>query len=1632
MPKKTKVTSKETSQKEKSSPKEKHFLTVGIGASAGGIKALREFFAAMPSDSGMAFVVILHLSESYKSSLAEILQRETKMRVEQVNETVKVEPNHVYVIPPAKHLEMTDGVIKLKAPPHTKGVRVPIDRFFRTMALAYGRKAVCIILSGTGSDGTIGMKQVKDQGGFAMIQDPKEAEYDGMPRSAIDTKIADIVLPIAAMPEKLLFVRDTTEKFRLTESDDGDISIGIKNIDLLRDVLTLLRVRTGHDFSNYKRPTLIRRLVRHLQIYETDDLKEYLEILRKKPEEVLSLLKNLLINVTNFFRDKETFAVLEEKVIPALFENKSSSDQVRVWIAGCSTGEEAYSIAILLSEYAATLSDPPRIQIFASDVDDDAIAEAREGHFSESAIVDVSPERLHQFFTRQDDNGYQIRKSIREMILFAPHNILRDPPFSRLDLVSCRNVLIYLNRETQEQILKVFHFALNEGSYLFLGSSETAEGAPNHFSAVDKKHRIYQSRPTAVGWNMPPALPLPGFWSPRLQQQESPVAHTSLQSFGELHHRLIEHYAPPSVLVNEEGEILHLSENAGRFLRFAGGEPSANIMKVIHPALLSDLRAALFTARKENKTAEAKNIRVKFNGEEKRVNIMVRAVGIPEAAALIMFEEIPDELPGEEPDHTIVTGDKAMESVVRRMEEELKRTKDQLRNTIEQYETSTEELKASNEELQAINEELRSASEELETSKEELQSVNEELTTVNNELKEKVDETMRANSDLQNLMHSTDIATIFLDRSLHIKRYTPRATEIFNLIPTDVGRPLSHITNRLDPDNFQDDANKSLQNLQTFEREVHAGDGRFFIARFSPYRTLDDKIEGVVISFINITEREKAEEHIREAMAYAEAIIETIREPLLVLDKDLRVLSANHSFYNTFKVLQNDCKGRFVYDLGNRQWDNPKLRELLENILPKKNQFENFEVTYDFETIGQRTMLLNGREIFRGSEKDRLILLAMEDITEHKKAEEELRISEVKYRKLFNSIDDAFCIIEMIFDDKEKPVDFRYLETNDSFVRHATMPMEGKRIKELVPDFEQFWIEQYAKVAKTGEVVRLESTVAGLGNQWFQTSAFPVDGINRVGVLFQNVTMRKHREANIALLDEISEDLMRMTNLGEIMNAICKKISTTLHLARCLFVEIKESEDKITVLHDWHLPELPGIDAELTLSQFVSKPYLQQSHAGETIVVPDVYKSPLVNGNEVKEQLGIASFVNVPLRVKGQWRFTAGIYDTAPRDWQREDIELLRELTSRVYKRMEQINIEEALQRSEENYRIIVNQAVVGMLKIDTSDRITFVNHHFCTMLGYTEEELLQMNFVDLIYEKDKQRHLNRFDAMKADKKEYIIEKRMICKNGNLIWGRNYNSPLFDQEGRFREAIIISMDISFEKAIDQQKDDFISIASHELKTPLTSVKGYVELLNEMFTETGTITSDSLIIPLNEQVNRLAKLVTSLLDTSQIANGKLELHQEIFDMNDLIKEIGASFELISEKHLLITETSGAIPVYADRERMGQVLSNLISNAIKYSPDGGNIIVTSERGNHEVKVGVRDAGIGMSPEVLHKIFKRFYRVIKDHYPGFGLGLYISMEIIKMHHGSLAVESEVGKGSFFYFTLPDAVLVENKYIQ
>ncbi|NML16077.1 CheR family methyltransferase [Azohydromonas caseinilytica] len=850
-------------------PSRLDFPVVGIGASAGGIPALQAFFKAMPADCGMAFVVVLHLSPRHASNLVALLQAVTKLAVLAPEDPTPIERNHVYVIAPNRMLAMNDSYLSVNPLERPQGRQVTIDLFFRTLAVVHRERAFAVVLSGAGSDGAVGIRRIKEEGGVTLAQQPQEAEFDAMPRAAITTGAVDWVLPVADMPRKLLDLWANARAMELPGAVELGLRVdappsaeAIKDAEeALRDVLVLLRARTGHDFRNYKRATVLRRLERRMQVNGVPNLPAYRAFLQANADEANALLKDLLIGVTNFFRDAEAFELLQRQVVPELMEQAVHSPAgLRAWVAGCATGEEAYSIAMLLTEQAAQLAQPPKIHVFATDIDEAAIGTARLGCYPSAIETDVSPSRLRRFFDKEG-HQYRIRKEVREKVMFAAHNILRDPPFSRLDLISCRNLLIYLDRDVHGEILEMFHFALKPGGYLFLGSSESADTASQLFSVVDKKNRVFRANPVTRTPRYVPTLATVGSAS---SVAPAGVARPEKRSFSfaELHHRLAEQYAPPSVLLDAEGLVVHLSEQAGRFLRYGGGAPSHRLLDLVQPELRLELRTALFQAASTGKSVEARRVHLGSEGRPRYVTMTVRPVqetGAGAGLSLVLFDEVEDSMAGE----AQVPDAQGRDPLVAQLEDELRRVKEQLQATIEQSETSNEELKASNEELQAINEELRSTTEELETSKEELQSINEELITVNHELKTKVEETGKINDDLQNLIASTDIATVFVDRAMSIKRFTPHATKLFNLIPTDVGRSLLDITHKLDYPTLADDAVEAFQSLRLIEREVRTQDGRWYLARVLPYRTTEDRIEGAVLTFIDITGRREAEETMR-------------------------------------------------------------------------------------------------------------------------------------------------------------------------------------------------------------------------------------------------------------------------------------------------------------------------------------------------------------------------------------------------------------------------------------------------------------------------------------------------------------------------------------------------------------------------------------------------------------------------------------------------------------------------------------------------------------------------------------------------------------------------------------------------
>jgi two-component system CheB/CheR fusion protein len=953
------------------------FLIVGIGASAGGLEAMEEFFHHMPPSNGMAFVVVSHQHAGHVSLLPSLLRRCTAMSVVEATDGMEVEVNRVYLAPGGTNLAILHGTLHLMEPASQERVPLPIDYFLRSLAEDRKQGAIGIVLSGTGTDGTLGLRAIKAESGMTIAQEPQSAKYQGMPRSAITAGVVDVVQPADRMSESLLgYARNLTRPTLPLPEQDG--------AQALQKIFILLRDRTGNDFAAYKGNTIHRRIERRMSVHQIQNLKQYLRFVQANPHELDSLFQELLIGVTSFFRDPQAFEALAQKGLPSLVDGNPERGVLRVWIAGCSTGEEAYSLAILLQEYLTQKKLRLTLQIFASDLDSRAIETARAGLYPVGIAGDLTPARLQRFFTKED-GSYRIKKEIRDLVVFATHNVLTDAPFTKMDLLSCRNLLIYLDSAAQHKLLPLFHYALKPKGILFLGSSETIGESERLFTVIDRKWKLF--RRTSEPGEFPHLERFPGrlMMATTEPKAEAEVPFPSTRPFSIptlIQQLLVSRYAPAAVVVNTRGEVVYIHGHTGAYLEPAPGPPTHQLIEMAREGLQHDLATALHQAGKGNEVVRH-GIPVEANGHVILVNLAVKKLAEPEALQgllLVTFETVRTD---KSPIIRKVAPARAAAPLKKgesRLRQELEFTKQRLQRTIEELQTSNEEMKSSNEEMQSTNEELQSTNEELETAKEEMQSLNEELVTVNSELQGKLDALADANDDLQNLLNSTEVATIFLDNELHIKRFTSEAKRVSNLIASDVGRPLSDIASKLTDERLLDDAREVLQILVVKEREVQTTDGNWFIMRILPYRTAKNTIEGLVLTFLDITKNKHAEQVVQAARNLADSIIETVREPLLVLDEQLRVVMVNQSFYRIFQVQPREVEQQLLYHLCNGAWNIPDLRSLLEEILPARTSFQDFILDQTFPHIGRKVLALNGRRLEQDTTQPGRILLAMEEM----------------------------------------------------------------------------------------------------------------------------------------------------------------------------------------------------------------------------------------------------------------------------------------------------------------------------------------------------------------------------------------------------------------------------------------------------------------------------------------------------------------------------------------------------------------------------------------------------------------------------------------------------------------------------
>ncbi|MEH2124574.1 chemotaxis protein CheB [Nostoc sp.] len=971
------------------------FPIVGIAASAGGLEAFTQVLKHLLADTGMAFVLIQHLDPNHKSLLSEILGRETQMPVNEVQDGVTVEPNQVYVIPPNTKMMLSNGVLQLTPREKIQGKYMPADAFFTSLAAERGYKAIAVVLSGADGDGSLGLKAIKEAGGVTFAQCEDTAKFDSMPNTAVASGNVDFILPPQQIAEELgnlsrnPFISDSLPPIAIEKLPE----LG----DALVTIFMLLRSQTGVDFSHYKPNTLERRIQRRMLLYKLERLQDYAEYLQNNPGEVKALYEEILIHVTHFFRDPKAFQLLKERVFPTIIQNKSAKSPIRIWVPGCSTGEEVYSIAISLLEFLSDKVTSPPIQIFATDISEIAIDKARMGIYAENQMVEVSPETRRRFFNVLEGGGYQINKVVRELCVFARQDLGTDPPFSNLDLVSCRNVLIYLDETLQKRILPIFHYSLNPTGFLLLGTSESTGKYSDLFTLVDKKYKIYSKNVTVIR----PTFSFITSNYPVAKIDESKASNENPSDEVDLEKKvdqlILNHYAPVGVTINDKMEVVQFRGEIDLYLKLVPGKPSLNLFKMVRPGLLIDLRATIYQAQREKTVVRRERLRIEEGDISKIINLEVipfKPGADKELYFLVLFEQAPltvNNVNTLNPESLLEQLDSEQEIVRLTLElataiQERSATEEYLQAVIQEQEHINQDLKVANEEILSSNEELQSTNEELETAKEEIQATNEELNTTNEELRSRNQELHQINNDLPNLLASINIPILILTLDLRIRRFTPMAQRLFNLIPADAGRPLSDIRANLDVGNLETLILEVLDTLSIKELEVQTLGGHWYNLRIRPYRTTENKIDGVVLVLVDIDGLKRSAATLEEARNYAEAIVETVQVPLIVLDSDFRVNKANRSFYETFQVSRFETAESLIFELGNGQWNLLGLRSLLENILDNDTTIENWEVEHSFERIGKKIMLLNGWKIIQQGDVQR-ILLAIEDISDRKQFE---------------------------------------------------------------------------------------------------------------------------------------------------------------------------------------------------------------------------------------------------------------------------------------------------------------------------------------------------------------------------------------------------------------------------------------------------------------------------------------------------------------------------------------------------------------------------------------------------------------------------------------------------------------------
>ena len=1620
--------------------REKNFPIVGIGGSAGGLDAFTQLLQHLPADTGMAFILVQHLDPEHESALPHILSRATPMPVRESEQGMLVVPNEVYVIPPNATLRLARGRLDLKPRESSRTPHLSIDFFFKSLAQERHEGAIGVVFSGNATDGTLGLEAIKAAGGITFAQD-ESARYDSMPRSAIASGCVDHVmapaavalelariathpylrgdlpplpadfiaapLPAAvAVPAALPKIRPPARGSRKRQPE----------LHGFAKIMELAREQSGVDFSLYKTSTIHRRITRRMVLGRKNSLDDYAAFVTTDPKEFKALYADLLINVTSFFRDESAFDALKLVVFPKLVAEKRAGP-IRLWSIGCSGGQEAYSLGMAFLEATEHLADrAPKLQIFGTDLNEALLNKARHGLYPKSLAHEISPERLRRFFV-EEDGGYRVIKALREVCIFARQDLLADPPFSRMDLVACRNVLIYLEAIAQKRILPMLHYALKPEGFLFLGTSESIGAFTELFEPLEKKQKLFTRKSTTT-----PAFSV-SFRDRRkttVTEHASRPAHpeemlrTEVQAQQEADRIMVNLFAPPGVLVDGELNVLQFHGATEAYLSAPSGKPSCQLLKLAREGLLLPLRAAINQARKRNEPARREKVRF-GPGRSDPVNLCVVPLkNLRERYFLVLFET-----PGGRalvapvaPEAAVRGGDRELRRRNVALERELRETRDYLQSLQQQHDTANDELQASNEEVQSTNEELQSINEELETSKEELEAGNEELITVNEEMAYRNGELSRLNSDLNNFHVSISTPIVVLGRDLVIRRFTPLAEKLFNLLATDIGRPIGGIKHNLELDDLEGFLRKVIDLLAAREAEVRDKDGHWYLLRARPYLTVDNKIDGAVLVLLDIDALKRSEQAITVERNYAEATLRTARDPLVILRPDLTVNTANDAFYRTFGLTPAQTENRPLYDLADGAWNIPALRALLADVLPRNHFFNDLEVTHQFGGLGFRTMLLNGRRLESDDGAPLRILLSIEDVTERRRSSAALRASEIRYRRLFEAAKDGVIIMD--------PKTRLITDTNPFM-----MQLLGYRRDEFIGK-ELFEIGLF----RDGHAAR-EAFLQLRENQEIRYEHLPLkakDGTSHEVEVVANL----YDEDGRAVIQCNVRDITERKRMADELRASEKRY-------RSLFDSIDEGFCIVEMIFDEH-----GKPVDFRFEE-VNPSFEKQSGLREVL---GKRIRELVPQHEAHwfETLGRVTRTGEPVRFANEARglnrwFDVFCFVADERDHRKVAV-LFTDITERK-------RLEADLQASEVYFRELTQALPVGVWTSQPDGRVDFINRHWLEYAGLTFQHAMrhQDAWTENVHPDDRAQAEAISAAGWAANEGYHLEARFReAKSGNYRWFLKRSVPVRDAEGNLRKRIGICIDIDdlkyaqgilarhadeLESQVNARTGElretvseleaFSYSVSHDMRAPLRAMQGFSQLLLQDHEATLDARSVDQLRRINTSAARLDALIGDVLTYSRLLRSEIVL--KTVSLDELVRHVMTTYPQLQANGAEIT-IAGALPaVLANEASLTQVVSNLLSNAVKFVAPGVKpcVRLRAERIDGDVRLWIEDNGIGIDPRDHARIWTIFTRIVRaKDYEGTGIGLAIVRKAAERMGGTLGLESELGRGSKFWLQL------------